>query len=302
MRRLALALFLLASCARREQAPQTVPARCNGLCGRVIDAQTKKPIANFDVVMFDAEPRSGAPQIRLPDGYPRMPGPMLEQKHVESSDGSFTMRLPQGRVYVGASADGYKLAQTGAVDASLPITIELTRANRIRGRVINASGAPIAGARVESSATDAKGHFEIDGPRAAWMQIDVEADGYMPMQQIVHETDDDIDITMVDAARLSGIVRDTSGAPFSGAGIYARCGEFASHTTNSHRDGSFTLQVEKTNCTVIAGPGLRNDDEHREVVASEPRVEQTVDLTNGDRRVELTIEAPRRSPSQSPPR
>src|SRR6185369_17291330 len=119
--------FLTLACAREQHPPQLVPKRCDGLCGRVVDAKTKQPIREFTVYML-APHTTNAPsrQIKLPPGYPQPVGELIEERVIESTDGAFVLRTPPLPVYVAVSARGYKSMTTAApVEASTEVKIEL---------------------------------------------------------------------------------------------------------------------------------------------------------------------------------
>jgi len=200
-RLLTIALLALA-CAREQHPPQLVPKRCDGLCGRVVDAKTKQPVREFTVYML--APRTAqAPsrQIRLPPGYPQPVGEMIEERVIESTDGSFVLRTPPEPVYVAVSARGYKSMTTATpVGASTEVKIELIHARQIRGHVSDERGQPIANAHVSETTSDANGDFTIDEPPGPWREVDVSDDRHMPQRVIVHADDSRIEITLHDRA------------------------------------------------------------------------------------------------------
>jgi len=191
-----LAVAVLALACAREQRPQVVPLmpnRCEGLCGKVIDVRTKQPVRDFIVYLFANRPLN----VGLPPGYPVPPGPMIEERAIESNDGSFVVKAPREAVFVGVSARGYKSTTTPKpVDASLPVEIALTPARRIAGRVVDEQGRPIANARVGETTSDEHGNFEIYEPPAEWQQLDILDDRYQPERVIVRANDRRSDIVL----------------------------------------------------------------------------------------------------------
>ena len=292
---LALALLALACSREQRPQPQLLPKRCDGLCGHVVDAKTKQPIREFIVYVFANRPFN----YGLPPGYPIPPGPMVSETVIESKDGSFVLKAPPEPVFVGVSARGYKSATTPApIDASTEVLIELTHAGRIAGHVADEHGRPIANARVGDATSDARGDFEIDGPPADWEQLDISDDRHLPTRVIVRKDDKRLDVTLRDAVEIAGIVQDDRGAPLPGAGVQVICGDFASEATLSQRDGSFVFRVPPARCTLVAGPALRNDDEHHEVVPAEPRTVLEVD-TSGGNRMNVVLRVRRRAENEN---
>jgi len=120
--------FLALACAREQHPlpqPQVMPKRCDGLCGTVVDAKTKQPIREFIIFLFADRPLN----FGVPAGYPIPPGPMIEERVIESNDGSFVLKTPPEPVFIGVSARGYKSRITPkTVDASTAVTITLTKA------------------------------------------------------------------------------------------------------------------------------------------------------------------------------
>ncbi len=170
-----------------------MPKRCDGLCGQVVDAKTKQPVREFTIFLFANRPLN----FGLPPGYPIPPGPMIEERVIESNDGSFVLKTPPEPVFVGVSARGYKSIITPkTVDASTAVTITLTKARRIPGHVSDEQGRPIASARVGETTSDARGDFWIDEPPAEWRQLDISDDVHEPQRVIVRANDQRIDVVL----------------------------------------------------------------------------------------------------------
>jgi len=281
-------LMLGASCAK-ETRLQTAPHRCDGLCGQIVDAATHEPVTEFSIAVWDPDPPFPRSQIKLPSGFPKTPGLLVERKDMTTSDGTFILGRPQRSVIVTVVARGYKAFLSKAVDGALPLNVALIRVGSVRGVVADERGLPIPDAHIDDVTSDAKGNFTIDGPAAEWRQIHVQAANHIPLTQIVRDGDERINVTMRAAVELSGIVLDLSGRPVPGAGLTVLCTDFGPLSTLSERDGTFSFHVPRTECAVTAGPGLRNDDEHHEVVSSEPAIIELVDTTTSRRNLEIKL-------------
>jgi hypothetical protein len=193
VRKLLAIAFLALACSREQHPPQVMPKRCDGLCGQVVDAKTKQPVREFTIFLFANRPLN----FGLPPGYPIPPGPMIEERVIESNDGSFVLKTPPEPVFVGVSARGYKSIITPkTVDASTAVTITLTKSRRIPGHVSGEQGRPIANARVGETTSDAQGDFWIDEPPAEWRQLDVSDEDHESQRVIVRANDRRIDVVL----------------------------------------------------------------------------------------------------------
>ncbi len=150
--------------------------------GRVIDAATREPIERFSVHFFDPELGPGESPI---SGYS---GKWLrEGRMFKNPVGLWTSAgdaLQAGTVTgVEVRAEGYAPARNARVVARVgfepaEVTFELARSGRVRGQVLDASGAPVTGAKIyrgpagveqrprhedqfrsEFTATDSEGRF-----------------------------------------------------------------------------------------------------------------------------------------------
>ncbi len=118
--------------------------------------------------------------------------------------------------------------------------IELQLGARVRGRVVDAGGAPVEGAQVRASAqafdflgrggrsaeTDAEGRFDVRGLGAGKVQLQVAASGRPRGQSDELElTDgqvlDDLEIALPAGLPLAGVVRWPDGRPAEGARVRA---------------------------------------------------------------------------------
>lgn len=167
MRKLAIALLLLAAC-RHDEPPAAAPAlpvpKCRDLCGVVRDA-AGRPVPRFSVYLFDPGHRIN---VGLPPGYPQMPGAQMRSFEVDDPGGTFDAgRVDVPSVVVGISAPGFLVQETRVdVPASAPLIVELQPAWKIRGTITDEGGVPVDGARilsgdrVEAEAKD--GRYEIE--------------------------------------------------------------------------------------------------------------------------------------------
>lgn len=151
-----------------------------------------------------------------------------------------------------------------------PVTIEVSEANAaaFRGRVVDAKGRPIAGAKVSlrqmvmgvgrnssyggygsatTTTTDAAGRYEFTGqwPRDTY-QVTVSAPGYSEAESKqlrgeVGGVHDFRDVTLARAGLVvKGVVVGPDGKPVAGAEVFSVDGPTRSSTTSA-TDGSFTL-------------------------------------------------------------
>ncbi len=113
------------------------------LAGRVVDARTGAPIAGADVVATPA------------DGFALVRGDRFVDASARTDDaGNFRIGgLPPGRFFVTASSERHAPARVGPLSAGPAPdqrpTLELEPAVVVHGRVLGASGRPVAGAEIE---------------------------------------------------------------------------------------------------------------------------------------------------------
>jgi Carboxypeptidase regulatory-like domain len=129
--------------AIHELSPQenhtqaAIPAAPSGLSGTVVRAGDGQPVPAFELVVWEMLdlPRVGEP----------------ERHAFGSQDGAFALpRLISGRHHVLVRAPGLASHVLAGVKLPLeaPLRVELGAPSRVTGRVIDAAGAPLAGARV----------------------------------------------------------------------------------------------------------------------------------------------------------
>ncbi|HKE00301.1 MAG TPA: carboxypeptidase-like regulatory domain-containing protein, partial [Planctomycetota bacterium] len=132
-----------------------LPLESAGTIAGTILGADGKPVADARVEATDCSMINGA-EFMFARGY------------VERSDGEgrFAFRaLPRGDWSVEASAPGCQEAKaevTLARGATARVDLRLGHGEVIEGRVIDGSGAPVAGALVFGSITDAEGRFRVD--------------------------------------------------------------------------------------------------------------------------------------------
>lgn len=122
---------------QENATPVAIPAAPNGLSGTVVRAGDGQPVPAFELVVWEMMdlPRVGEP----------------ERHAFESQDGTFALpKLISGRHHVLVRAPGLASHVLAGVKLPLeaPLRVELGAPSRITGRVIDAGGAPLAGARV----------------------------------------------------------------------------------------------------------------------------------------------------------
>ena len=112
----------------RVQSPSGIKGKPGFVTGKVVDAQMGKPIAGALVW-------SGLP----PDLPPVRTG----------EDGTLQLPLSKPGSSFGVAAAGYLLAEAQPGPPAKPVTVALKRAARIDGQVVDAEGAPVAGAYIQ---------------------------------------------------------------------------------------------------------------------------------------------------------
>ncbi|MGK0156218.1 MAG: RNA polymerase sigma-70 factor (ECF subfamily) [Neolewinella sp.] len=191
-----------------------------------------------------------------------------------NADGSFRVPL-RGYHYIGTRADGHVPSYTrGLLATEGPhrgLVLQLRGpAARIHGQVSDARGQPVIGARVllgpsgggvqesgtpgvqftqpnpEQRFTDADGRFTATEMPPGNSSLWVWAPNFGPLRELVQVTAGtvtELQLTLPDAAIVTGVVRDARGQPIAGAGI--RFGNeflnFPQAQTRTGADGRFRL-------------------------------------------------------------
>jgi large repetitive protein len=227
------------------------------IAGRVIDAQSLSPIADFQVD-FGPDRSSGrggfGPGGRPGAGGGRMArvirafagGANAGPQAVHSEDGAFALEdVPAGTWEVVAQAKGYQSARVGgvAVDEGGTregVEIRLNPGHAIRGRVLDgAGGVPILDASVtlqraggggralaqlmgESDArTDGEGRFAIEGLAPGSYTVVAQHPDYADATAVVDVKDGPAaaELRMVPGGTVGGVVLSSANTPLAGAAV-----------------------------------------------------------------------------------
>lgn len=140
-----------------------------------------------------------------------------------AADGTFTVIVPQpGEIWLMARAAGFRptLQQTRVDPETRSLRILMTKASALRGRVLDQSQAPVAGARVRldswngtkllpwQAVADEKGYFEWDSPPDGNLMLYISAAGYNSMRTSLSGTTGERRFTLRKMARVVGHVVD----------------------------------------------------------------------------------------------
>lgn len=232
--------------------------------GRVIDKQTRQPIAEFRAWTSGG----GAPiGVRLSEDGP------APQQH--SEDGSFALEdVRPGLVEVRAMAAGYMIGRRSGLvveegRTSSGVEIELTRGVRLSGRITGSDHTPlpkvyVSIVRTEDTSRDAgssavaddAGEFVFDGLAPGEKTLTFATSGYLRTRKTIDLADVDphVQVEMDRGREVQGRVVDDSGNPIPAASVSASSGS-ASSGSNGTTDvaGSFKLEsMAPGNYSVIA--------------------------------------------------
>lgn len=155
-------------------------------------------------------------------------------------DGAFALAPAPGPCRVEASRKGYRPLATAARAPDTSLRLVLDAGASVAGVVVDAAGAPVAGARVAvapvlledllkgskeptSAQADAKGRFVISGLEPGRVQVLAAARGVgvvrEPLRLEPGEVRGGLTLTLVGPRRLDGVVRDEAGRPVTGAEV-----------------------------------------------------------------------------------
>lgn len=219
------------------------------------------PFPNIDrwdeISLFRPVPAALAPRLETRSdaaGFaelPRLPGP--------AGDEDDRARFDSVRVDV--FAPGFvpyserSTFRPGDPSLELDVRLAHTREVRIAGRVIDAEGEPISGARARiedrepEASSDGRGRFELPVPDdgATEVTLAVDAVGFPPARvDLELDADvalDELEVVLLPAAPVHGIVVDEAGVPVEGVhiGIWNRPGPMTSANERTGPDGGFTI-------------------------------------------------------------
>ncbi|MEO0653168.1 MAG: carboxypeptidase-like regulatory domain-containing protein, partial [Planctomycetota bacterium] len=200
-------------------------ARLRRAKGIVLDAETGEPVSAFRV--------DSVQRIDVSAAEPSALNPFSGGFDVEHPEGRFDLGpLAPGSVRLEFKAAGYLPAReslTVAEDQSAPgLIVELTRGGRIEGRVVDAEGLPVAGARV----------VRLDGRGRVVGRPKFRGQG-LPGGRMI---DDFLKVSPLDIGAGAGLFGD-AGASSDREGRFALAGlELGEHTlVATHRDHAPTL-------------------------------------------------------------
>jgi protocatechuate 3,4-dioxygenase beta subunit len=144
--------------------------------GRVEDAESKSPLADFSISRSESSSGGGGMVIRF--------GSAREARSFHAGDGSFELPgVPPGRWTFRAEAAGYRSAEVSGVEVAAGetkegVVLSLKRGGSLSGRVIeSARGAPVANASVSWRASGGGAGFGFRFGPDAQQQTTSDADG-----------------------------------------------------------------------------------------------------------------------------
>jgi hypothetical protein len=193
--------------------------------------------------------------------------------------------LAAGHYWIHAGASGFlpasrQVTVDGRADVRVPDLVLTPGGELLSGRVLDASGGPIAGARVSAllegglgarslslaateagsplvlARSDGEGRYRLTLARARHT-VRAEADGYAPLRTWIWlEGPETHDFRLVPAAAIAGrVLRAKTGQPVAGAHVRAEAG-WQTAEAESDAEGAFTLpSLEPANYRLMATAG-----------------------------------------------
>ncbi|MFN0057407.1 MAG: carboxypeptidase regulatory-like domain-containing protein [Planctomycetota bacterium] len=241
------------------------------ITGRVTD-RDGKPIAEVEVRAMPSNRRDSLLRnIGMAEGL------------MTSTDrrGEFTLdRLPAGDYTLNFSHAEYAPFALEYAASAGPVAVVLNAGNVVSGRVVDAVGEPIAGARVNARAADRGGRagmrgftarldsagattttdglFTLRGLEAGDHRLSIRARGYAALQESIVAPGELGDLALEPALRLAGIVIGPRGEPLAGARVRAT-------QEDARDDGGGRMRFlnrDENSSTRRAATGFSSDDGH----------------------------------------
>lgn len=247
------------------------------LRGLIVDAVTGEPIPAFRVGLFHASAQLGDVSVSSWSGeWSRLAlRPLTSDEGIFETDAEF---LAGAVIGVQAIADGYGFQENtrvviGGDPTSFDVEFRLVRVGKIEGFVIDAAGAPVAGARVRSfdkmhfvstneasyseerrsaevATTDSEGFFRLDevkpGDRSVVAMHESWAPGVEGPFEVASGETATCTIRMTHGCRIDGIVVDEEGRPMADVRVSANKsdprGLRVKNEGRTDAEGRFTLE------------------------------------------------------------
>jgi hypothetical protein len=249
----------------------------------VLDARTREPVAGASATgrrMSGESNRSGidhSTKLQILTGDDALAAAAVGAAEGEAPRSAAGLIVATGlgsvRNTLTMSAPGYatlelELPAVAPSGRALQV-VELPREASIAGRVVDARGAGIPGAAIEvvesqpvtparawdkprTETADAEGRFRIGALRAGEWKLTASADGFARADAVAvavaaEQALDDVTLKLAAAARITGVLLASSGAPLPGGQVQARrtsvpasgpIVEVTAHGTSSRRDPS----------------------------------------------------------------
>jgi protocatechuate 3,4-dioxygenase beta subunit len=242
--------------------PMMLMARGDNPAQVKIEANGADPVTNIELVLADKKSPgkdafikgividvTGKPVNNASVTARRVDGPPDRQNQTTGSDGSFAFEGLEGKLYtVTATADAGRAEQKN-VKIGQRLSMRLDPPAAIRGRVEDAKGQPVEGARVSlrkagtpsrnsfasmmegfgggrgpSATSDKTGAFAFENIEPATYTVSAQsaADGQgesTKVKAVAGRPVEDVVVRLTEGVRVSGRVRDKSGRPVAGATV-----------------------------------------------------------------------------------
>lgn len=230
------------------------------LTGRVVDARSGAPVAEFLYTLEATGPANDEPRMR---------GRQIQQRGAAGADGSFSTTVPVGTYRIIAAAAGYLPSEPLEVRITdrEPATVEipLGRGATVTGRVTDEAGKPLLEANVviardvgeitrsarsmtrvspSAATTGDDGTFTVTGVEPGPAQLIVRRSGYTPERRPIDvEAETRVDVTLSRGLSVTGIVT-LGGKPAAGVSVDAMTSAVNADHQSAMTDerGRFTLE------------------------------------------------------------